>query len=412
MLQAPSPSSKVPTTSPQPSSGKAARRAGRPSDRRPASGRVLTSGTGRAATRGGGEVIELEHGITVYPAREEHGRWRAVWQEGGKREQCEAASEEKLAAKLEKVTERLRADAPNMRRPGADLIAHYLNPDRLPVKDRWSRKHAHTHDRADLEHAAGKDVRRPGRGAAGPARCRRLASKPAIRTQALGRARRARNAASRASAATGACEQVQTMLTYSLPHDHARMTAAAVITLWAHAASAVRDGSVDEARRIAAFLTGQLRVRDKRYAQTLAPLAARCEEQRPGYQPLDSHLRDVISAAARWCAKADPAITPTIPHAAGPTTCYAIARWLVTQPDISDWTYRGTEDAAETHLVIAEMSDGSRRVLRDKDVRTGDPRWGYTGTGAHDLSIVLLADILAGHRECPTAAASSRPAQT
>ena len=41
-------------------------------------GRVLANGTGRAATRGGGEVIELEYGITVYPARDEHGRWRAV----------------------------------------------------------------------------------------------------------------------------------------------------------------------------------------------------------------------------------------------------------------------------------------------------------------------------------------------
>ncbi len=40
-----------------------------------------------------------------------------------------------------------QADAPNMRRPGADLIAHYLDPDRLPVKDRWSRKHADTQRR-------------------------------------------------------------------------------------------------------------------------------------------------------------------------------------------------------------------------------------------------------------------------
>ena len=31
-----------------------------------------------------------------------------------------------------------------MKRPGADLIAHYLDPDRLPVDERWSRKHAHT----------------------------------------------------------------------------------------------------------------------------------------------------------------------------------------------------------------------------------------------------------------------------
>ncbi len=34
-----------------------------------------------------------------------------------------------------------------MRKPGAALIAHYLDPDRLPVRDRWSRKHAHTQRR-------------------------------------------------------------------------------------------------------------------------------------------------------------------------------------------------------------------------------------------------------------------------
>jgi hypothetical protein len=92
-------------------------------------------------------VIELEHGITVYPARWERGRWRAVWYEDGERQQCEAVTEDRLAVKLEKVTERLAADAPNMRRPGADLIAHYLNPDRLPVEERWSRKHADTQRR-------------------------------------------------------------------------------------------------------------------------------------------------------------------------------------------------------------------------------------------------------------------------
>jgi hypothetical protein len=63
-------------------------------------------------------------------------------------------SEAKLAPKLEKVTVRLRADAPNMRRPGADLIAHYLNPDRLPVQDRWSRKHADTQRRLCQRFAA------------------------------------------------------------------------------------------------------------------------------------------------------------------------------------------------------------------------------------------------------------------
>ena len=66
---------------------------------------------------------------------------------GRERQQCEAATEAKLAPKLEKVAERLQADAPDMRRPGADLIAHYLDLDRRPVKDRWSRKHADTQRR-------------------------------------------------------------------------------------------------------------------------------------------------------------------------------------------------------------------------------------------------------------------------
>jgi hypothetical protein len=59
----------------------------------------------------GRPVIELERGITVYPARRQGGRWRAVWYEGGERQQCESVSEDRLAGKLEKVTERLAADA-------------------------------------------------------------------------------------------------------------------------------------------------------------------------------------------------------------------------------------------------------------------------------------------------------------
>ncbi len=147
MTQASAAIFKIPTKSPQPARGKPARTGGRAKAARLAPGRVLANGTGRAATRGGGAVIELDYGISVYPAREEPGRWRAVWYEDGKRQQCEAASEEKLAARLEKVTERLAAGAPNMKRPGAALIAHYLDPDRLPVGERWSRKHAHTQRR-------------------------------------------------------------------------------------------------------------------------------------------------------------------------------------------------------------------------------------------------------------------------
>ncbi|MBV9384266.1 MAG: tyrosine-type recombinase/integrase [Streptosporangiaceae bacterium] len=146
MTQAPAAIFKIPTESPQPAR-KAARPARRAKAGRPAPGRVLANGTGRTATRGGGEVIELDYGITVYPDREEKGRWRAVWYEDGKRQQCEAGTEQKLAAKLEKVTERLEADAPNMKLPGAALIAHYLDPDRLPVDERWSRRHADTQRR-------------------------------------------------------------------------------------------------------------------------------------------------------------------------------------------------------------------------------------------------------------------------
>jgi hypothetical protein len=97
---------------------------------------VLAAGTGLADTRGGGEVIELEYDITVYPARSEGGGWRATWRENDERQQCEAATEEKLAAKLQKVRIRLEADAPNMTKLGADLIAQYLDPDRLPVGKR------------------------------------------------------------------------------------------------------------------------------------------------------------------------------------------------------------------------------------------------------------------------------------
>jgi hypothetical protein len=107
------------------------------------------SRNGRAATRGGGEVIELECVITVYPARSEGGPVAGglVWYEDGQRDQCEAVSEEKLAAKLEKVKIRLEAEAPKMRQPGAALIAHYLDLDRFPVSERSSRKHAHTQGR-------------------------------------------------------------------------------------------------------------------------------------------------------------------------------------------------------------------------------------------------------------------------
>ena len=91
-------------------------------------------------------VVEVG-GVTVYPARAAGDRWRAVWYEGGRRRQCQAVLEAGLAAKLERVTERLAADAPGMERPGTDLIAYYLSPGRHPAARSWSRKHADTQRR-------------------------------------------------------------------------------------------------------------------------------------------------------------------------------------------------------------------------------------------------------------------------
>ena len=139
---------KIPTENPQPSRPGATRPVARTRSARTSPRPAVLSGTGRAATRSSGRVVvELECGVTVYPARREGDRWRAVWYENGQRRQCEAVAEDKLAAKLAKVTERLGADAPNMERPGADLIAWYLSPDRHPAGRPWARRHADTQRR-------------------------------------------------------------------------------------------------------------------------------------------------------------------------------------------------------------------------------------------------------------------------
>ena len=144
------PQSKIPTKNPQPPvrgrSPSPAR--GGPRSRRAARPGARLRGDPCAATRGDGRVVvELECGVTVYPARLPGGRWRAVWYENGARRQCEAATEDRLAGKLEKITERLMADAPNLEKSGADLIAWYLSPARHPASRPWSAKHADTQRR-------------------------------------------------------------------------------------------------------------------------------------------------------------------------------------------------------------------------------------------------------------------------
>jgi hypothetical protein len=126
MTQVPPAVFKIPTKSPQPARRRAARPAARAKADRRAPSRVLANGSGRAATRGGGEVIELEYGITVYPAREERGRW----ERGLARERPTAAmrggDRGEAGRQLEKVTAVRRpvpAELPNVPRrwhcPGA-----------------------------------------------------------------------------------------------------------------------------------------------------------------------------------------------------------------------------------------------------------------------------------------------------
>jgi hypothetical protein len=74
-------------------------------------------------------VIELDFGILVYPPEADGEPWRAVFIENGQRKFRQGATEAKLAEKLEKVKERLQAEAVNMERRGEDLIAHYLDAD-------------------------------------------------------------------------------------------------------------------------------------------------------------------------------------------------------------------------------------------------------------------------------------------
>src|ERR1035441_9616871 len=147
---------KINTNPTQPGRDRAARRA-------PGGGKTARRGRGPARVTGDTResvrdsarvVVEAECGITVYPPEQAGEPWRATFTENGRRRYRQAMTEAELAAKLAKVTERLRAGAPDMERPGADLIAHYLDPDRLPVARRWSRRHADTQRRLCQRFAA------------------------------------------------------------------------------------------------------------------------------------------------------------------------------------------------------------------------------------------------------------------
>jgi hypothetical protein len=139
---------KVNTQVTQPAPGRGSRLpAGPRKPGRPAKGPRVGGDARESVRQPDRPVIEAGLGILVYPPQADGEPWRATFTENGQRRFRQAADEASLAGKLEKIRERLSAGAANMEKPGAELIAHYLDPDRLPAERRWSRKHAHTQRR-------------------------------------------------------------------------------------------------------------------------------------------------------------------------------------------------------------------------------------------------------------------------
>ena len=151
MTQAPPAVFKIPTKSPQPARGRAAapRRArgeGQPA-RRPR--RVLASGTGRAATRGGGEVIELElrdHGVPG-PRRKAAGGGRS-----GTRTASGSSARRRPRTSWPRSWRRSPSGSQAGRAEHDDGPARTSSPTTwTPTgsrsSERWSRKHADTQRR-------------------------------------------------------------------------------------------------------------------------------------------------------------------------------------------------------------------------------------------------------------------------
>jgi hypothetical protein len=69
---------------------------------------------------------------------------------------------------------------------------------------------------------------------------------------------------------------------------------------------------------------------------------------------------------------------------------------------VNERQYWGIESGDEC-LVLVEEADRSRRLLRDCEGRArAQFTWGYGGTGPHDLSEVLVADMLGTLAYCPS----------
>lgn len=90
------------------------------------------------------EVIEFDHGVRAYEPTAAGGYWRLRWEEAGRRRETTARDRATIIAKAEETVERLvlGTDTALARSKGADLIAHYLDPQRRTPRGRpWSLRH-------------------------------------------------------------------------------------------------------------------------------------------------------------------------------------------------------------------------------------------------------------------------------
>lgn len=90
------------------------------------------------------EVLEFDHGVVAHPPTTPDGYWRVRWEESRRRRDTTARTRSAAIAKATEIVERLSRSTPTElgRARGADLVAHYLDPQRRPPRvHQWSEKH-------------------------------------------------------------------------------------------------------------------------------------------------------------------------------------------------------------------------------------------------------------------------------
>jgi len=92
----------------------------------------------------GREVLEFDFGVRAYEPAGPGGYWRVRWEEMGRRRDTTAPGREAAVAKAAELVERLAQGTRTElgRAKGAELVAHYLDPERRPARGRaWSIRH-------------------------------------------------------------------------------------------------------------------------------------------------------------------------------------------------------------------------------------------------------------------------------